>query len=134
MQNLVALSIILMWFHQYSWESILLDLVKLTVWLRKLPENGVDEHLIESTTKYIYDLIFNKYRWNHSISFLKAFETACEKPKLSENPQCIVRNVWTWTLTYLLDTTLKYTKILISYFEPVGYGFPILILFTSNLT
>lgn len=50
-QNLDPLSNILMWFHQYSWESIVLDLVKLTVWLRKLLDNGVDEDLIESKTK-----------------------------------------------------------------------------------
>lgn len=50
-QNLDPLSKILMWFHQYSWESIVLDLVKLTVWLRKLLDNGVDEDLIESKTK-----------------------------------------------------------------------------------
>lgn len=50
-QNFDPLSNILMWFHQYSWESIVLDLVKLTVWLRKLLDNGVDEDLIESKTK-----------------------------------------------------------------------------------
>lgn len=50
-QNLDPLSNILMWFHQYSWESIVLDLVKLTVWLRKLLDSGVDEDLIESKTK-----------------------------------------------------------------------------------
>lgn len=51
-QNLVPLSTILMGFHQYSRESVLLNLVKLTVWLRKLSDNDFDEHLIESTTKY----------------------------------------------------------------------------------